>query len=512
MIIPWLLIGICHGCGIGFNCFQESIDKNWVTNEQDTIGNCASTCEQALNQKCDETRSAINLATIKNGLNLSCISTKNNSCWHLINDCNDIRPRMICPCKPKVSACLQRINYWRELACTEKWQDCPSGFLSLITEQPKNRNKSFGCKSIIDNFMIEHYRIKKTKSCKGNCSHVLKATSFSWTKNQKDFIFNWDYSSPSPFQSLLGDCNINNGGCDPLTSCNDTGINVECGQCPMGFSGNGSIGCADINECLSLPCATNCTNVNLTNINYTYNNVCVCLGNDCTYIQSPSYLSGSYICDNYAQYSTRTWSAVICDRYVQENNSSNNITLQSIIRSNITMCDIYVRWNLYNANETLVFQSVPFAQLNGNLTLPSNVLFGLPSCVTVNGCTKVLNCGLNLQCLTASQSCYNSTTGVEIRYDITNTSTTTCPLNYGQPSFTACANVNGNACTTLSIANPLLFYIQGKYICQSVGANGCVTYWNSNLDRLTLTTPFIPDSSNCQVFFLLFNFLMIFFY
>jgi hypothetical protein len=47
----------------------------------------------------------------------------------------------------------------------------------------------------------------------------------------------------------INECATNNGGCDPLTLCdNDTG-SFDCGPCPIGYTGSGDTGCTDLNEC-----------------------------------------------------------------------------------------------------------------------------------------------------------------------------------------------------------------------------------------------------------------------
>lgn len=44
-------------------------------------------------------------------------------------------------------------------------------------------------------------------------------------------------------------CEIDNGGCDPLTACASTDGVVSCGACPEGYAGSGDEGCEDIDEC-----------------------------------------------------------------------------------------------------------------------------------------------------------------------------------------------------------------------------------------------------------------------
>lgn len=44
-------------------------------------------------------------------------------------------------------------------------------------------------------------------------------------------------------------CSIANGGCDPLTACDDADGGVTCGACPSGYTGVGATGCVNIDEC-----------------------------------------------------------------------------------------------------------------------------------------------------------------------------------------------------------------------------------------------------------------------
>jgi hypothetical protein len=44
-------------------------------------------------------------------------------------------------------------------------------------------------------------------------------------------------------------CAIDNGGCDPLTTCTGTATEHVCGPCPAGYTGDGATGCTDIDEC-----------------------------------------------------------------------------------------------------------------------------------------------------------------------------------------------------------------------------------------------------------------------
>ncbi|HOW51662.1 MAG TPA: Ig-like domain-containing protein [bacterium] len=55
------------------------------------------------------------------------------------------------------------------------------------------------------------------------------------------------------------ECLSNNGGCDTLTACTNTVGGRTCSACPAGYSGTGTTGCTDINECTTLfnPCDNN---------------------------------------------------------------------------------------------------------------------------------------------------------------------------------------------------------------------------------------------------------------
>ncbi|MGB0592577.1 MAG: MopE-related protein, partial [Myxococcota bacterium] len=50
-------------------------------------------------------------------------------------------------------------------------------------------------------------------------------------------------------QSCAEDC-----GCDPLAPCVAEGDSYACDSCPDGYSGDGSLGCTDIDECADAPC------------------------------------------------------------------------------------------------------------------------------------------------------------------------------------------------------------------------------------------------------------------
>ncbi|MFT6398352.1 MAG: hypothetical protein ACJAYU_003110 [Bradymonadia bacterium] len=47
----------------------------------------------------------------------------------------------------------------------------------------------------------------------------------------------------------INECDVANGGCDPLTSCSNTAGSRTCSSCPSGYTGTGDSDCVDINEC-----------------------------------------------------------------------------------------------------------------------------------------------------------------------------------------------------------------------------------------------------------------------
>lgn len=52
----------------------------------------------------------------------------------------------------------------------------------------------------------------------------------------------------------IDECASENGGCDPLTMCNDTPGSRTCGPCPAGYSGTGELGCKPLVHCSPNPC------------------------------------------------------------------------------------------------------------------------------------------------------------------------------------------------------------------------------------------------------------------
>jgi LruC domain-containing protein len=71
----------------------------------------------------------------------------------------------------------------------------------------------------------------------------------------------------------IPDCQVNNGGCDPLVTCTNPPGQRVCGACPAGYSGAGDTGCVDVDECLAA--TANC-GVNATCTNTAGSFTCAC--------------------------------------------------------------------------------------------------------------------------------------------------------------------------------------------------------------------------------------------
>jgi len=57
-------------------------------------------------------------------------------------------------------------------------------------------------------------------------------------------------SAPNPGTCITpSPCFVDNGGCDALVTCDDSGGPVVCGDCPSGYTGTGDTACVDVNEC-----------------------------------------------------------------------------------------------------------------------------------------------------------------------------------------------------------------------------------------------------------------------
>lgn len=258
--------------------------------------------------------------------------------------------------------------------------------------------------------------------------------------------------------------------------------------------------CANVSACAL---GTTCTDVNLSSVNVT-NTSCVCNGNECLQVASPPNLIGSagkYNCVRYTTYTSysQNWTASICDIYVQENGTF-RFTLQANLPSTTTPCrGDYTRWylNSYLENNTLAYQSIPFIG-DGTLPsqLPSQLDFVFASCTTNQGCSEVLSCGNNSECLLQPNSCLANTS---LRLDIAS-NLSGCHIVARPLSITRCQQVQGREC--LTVENSYLFTMNGKYLCiQNIGLT-CVSYENLHLDRLVRGLPVTQlPSSVCQVVF-----------
>ncbi len=562
-------------CAPNYNCFKDSNDNAWVVQKTTSNLTCDEQCEEALchtgiPHACDATRS-ITRPQLNKMLNFTChvkercgshvvvslekklcfVSNKNGNCDEKsISICANEAVVPVCPCKPAIiqekthrkGSCAARINYWRAKACTEHWSECPACGLPPMSEcadchlcanlqaqskkhtscgtQVQSLVQATTCANAIDLLMSKPHQKQK----------ILQSGTrkFSWGKNLLKFVFNWNSCDKetcaqkqpvASFFSLTSACNIDNGGCDALTTCNDTMSGPECGPCPAGFSGNGSTGCQDINECLnSSACTfgTACANTNLSNVNFTRDDVCVCIGNDCLYVDAfpnaPNAV-GQYSCTHYTQFMyNHDQIGQYCDTYQQQNGNF-NFTSTATIRSNQPGCNnTYTRWNLVNENlSTLILQSV---RMNSRVD-PSQVKYllpdvdvdcVLPSCTTLSGCTEVLSCGKDQKCAINPGTCINLTSGEYILFDGFNASLFPgCfyydPISLGnnpQAIMTTASPIqSSNQC--MDLEGMPQFNINGQFCCTADGTQGCNVYANVHRYKLYHTTPFSPFTTNCSV-------------
>gem|GEM_PF-1792044 len=127
--------------------------------------------------------------------------------------------------KTQGTSCLERINYWRALACEEGWVECPPAGLPPMTEctachQCSNSEAEFDkdngahasftrcgesaqgegggatCADVIDSFVSERAEDENgVMRCQGHCGPILKpgCRSFSWGKDRDSgfHTLNW---------------------------------------------------------------------------------------------------------------------------------------------------------------------------------------------------------------------------------------------------------------------------------------------------------------------------------
>lgn len=291
-------------------------------------------------------------------------------------------------------------------------------------------------------------------------------------------------------------CLINNGGCDNLTTCYDDNVTIVCGNCPIGFSGNGSVGCVDIDECANVnPCFNNtqCTNNNLTLQNLTFDS-CICASGRCVFLNSNTTIFGNaavgkYTCLQYSTYQTKTYSHTACSLYTSAN-SQFNITVSSIIKSTSGRCGVYVSWNIMTSTSTTLYRS----QALSSASIPASYSqFLYPNCTTVNRCTEVETCGVDQKCRINNNSCIVNMTN--IMYDPTTDSVNCIPQL--QPKIQRCQRIGSSDCMLITNSP---WYVNGKYVCTIIAAFGCTRYVKIDFDyMLQLVGPIPQTYFDCEV-------------
>ena len=290
-------------------------------------------------------------------------------------------------------------------------------------------------------------------------------------------------------------CADDNGGCDPLTICSMVNGTVSCGPCPVGFTGNGTSGCLQINACLAsaFPCGnvSTCTFVNLTQFNISSTS-CICTNGDCTYVNPNTTFTGSagkYNCVSYTRIVTESWNASVCSDFQQENGTF-QILLDATILSTTLACVPTVRWEISNPNGSLLLWSVAYSQYYD----PFFVTFVLPYCTTDSNCTEVMYCNVTGECAIAPGTCYDAH-GNEILTDAANISSSNCTVSE-RVTVNVCPEVEGHECEAINNLND--FFGNGFYICTETTQQGCVTFVNDNQYVLQLPAR-PPTSTNCSV-------------
>ncbi len=93
--------------------------------------------------------------------------------------------------------------------------------------------------------------------CDANATCTDTASSFTCACND-------GFTGDGKICTDVDECSMNNGGCDLLVTCTNTPGAFMCGECPVGYSGDGVTGCTDIDECAAnnggCDVLTTCTN------------------------------------------------------------------------------------------------------------------------------------------------------------------------------------------------------------------------------------------------------------
>ncbi|TPV94076.1 MAG: hypothetical protein B7733_17240 [Myxococcales bacterium FL481] len=98
------------------------------------------------------------------------------------------------------------------------------------------------CNTPFDEVVCDAYRAVHSYDLVGGVPHTLAVAP--------DEVHHGLHHLRVAFYPASAMCDADNGGCDPLTTCEPVGDHERvCGPCPAGYSGHGETGCVDIDEC-----------------------------------------------------------------------------------------------------------------------------------------------------------------------------------------------------------------------------------------------------------------------
>ncbi len=456
----WVFQAAALTCAPPFNCGESSENKFWVYSKQPTLASCSNQCQLAFEEIggtiCDTERNVTkdDLTMLPSLLGFQCVTrqfVKNVSQFSA-----SVQP-------PKRKNCLFPLRF-----SASNWP-----------QQTSSKQFSFTC----DNDVLVNV---------GGFNPVCACRP----PRRSDFAgFNLQSAVPPAV------CAVNNGECDIHTTCTDTANGTICGPCPEGFSGNGDTGCVDINECAIAPpvCGSlTCTNTNLTQTNVTTDS-CICNGTECVQVSNASTFaaSGIYNCTHYSRTTNvgNGWEDDVCDQY-QFQNFTLSLVMQQLPLGCVggVSAPSATRWIIYIPfpNGTQLYKSGRI-YAGQSTALSNSIQFGFVNCVTLQGCTEVLSCGVDMYCYIRNNTCFDINGTVILRDNATLSSACYPAL---QPDVVQGRAQDGSI-VTATVNDAADFEVNGEYTCTNIGGSGCDLFVNKHLFQLGLAIPNPVVAVNC---------------